>query len=163
LFKGGRATERERKSIAGLAVHNTRKLNNNDAFKFTSRSRLSRLWEARGELLRNCAFGVGHGKNITTAKKETDSVTFGLLIRGRVLSHERGILMKAHSYSSDELQSFYRVLDRVVTEVAERELLLPVYAMIQRLFHAADRGERGHELLRMAILREDADAGRRAA
>ena len=71
--------------------------------------------------------------------------------------------MKAHSYSSDELQSFYRVLDRVVTEVAERELLLPVYVMIQRLFHAADRGERGHELLRMAILREDADAGRRAA
>ena len=71
--------------------------------------------------------------------------------------------MKAHGYRSDELQSFYRVLDRVVTEVAERELPLPVYVMIQRLFHAADRGERGHELLRMAILREDADAGRRAA
>jgi hypothetical protein len=71
--------------------------------------------------------------------------------------------MKTHSYSADELQSFYGVLDRIVTEVAERELQLPVYVMIQRLFHAADRGQRGHELLRMSILREDADTGRQAA
>jgi len=71
--------------------------------------------------------------------------------------------MTTQGYSADELQSFYRVLDRVVSEVAERQLQLPVFVMIQRLFRAADRGERGHELLRMAILREDADASCRAA
>lgn len=71
--------------------------------------------------------------------------------------------MKTQGYSADELHSFYRVLDRVVCEVAERELQLPVFVMIQRLFRVADRGERGYELLRMAILREYADTNHRAA
>lgn len=71
--------------------------------------------------------------------------------------------MKTQGYSADELQSFYRVLDRVVCEVAERELQLPVVVMIQCLFCAADRGERGYEFLRMAILREDAGTSRKAA
>ena len=71
--------------------------------------------------------------------------------------------MKTRGYSEDELQSFYGVLDRIVAEVAERELQLPVYVMIQRLFHAADRGQRGHELLRTSILRDEADTSRQAA
>ena len=50
--------------------------------------------------------------------------------------------MKGHGYNAAELQSFYCVLDRMVTEVAERDLQLPVYVMIQRLFEAADQGER---------------------
>lgn len=65
--------------------------------------------------------------------------------------------MRTHGYSSAELQAFYCVLDRVVTEVAERELQLPVYTMIQRMFEAADRGVRSPETLRMSILREYAD------
>jgi hypothetical protein len=65
--------------------------------------------------------------------------------------------MKGHGYNSAELQSFYGVLDRTVTEVAERGLELPVYVMIQRLFEAADQGERDPERLRLAILC-DADA-----
>jgi hypothetical protein len=47
-----------------------------------------------------------------------------------------------------------------VSEVAERGLQLAVFVMIQRLFFAADRGDRGYELLRMAILREDAGTSR---
>ena len=47
-------------------------------------------------------------------------------------------------------------------EVAERGLELPVYVMIQRLFEAADQGERDPERLRLAILR-DADARRSRA
>ena len=38
--------------------------------------------------------------------------------------------MRVHGYSSAELQLFYGVLDRIVTEVAERQLQLPVYKMI---------------------------------
>ena len=67
--------------------------------------------------------------------------------------------MKVHGYNSAELQLFYRVLDRIVTEVAERDLQLPVYAMIQRLFEAADEGERDPERLRLAILCEGETPG----
>ena len=70
--------------------------------------------------------------------------------------------MKCHGYNSAELQSFYGVLDRMVMEVAERGLELPVYVMIQRLFEAADQGERDPERLRQAILC-DADARRSRA
>ena len=70
--------------------------------------------------------------------------------------------MKCHGYNSAELQSFYGVLDRMVTEVTDRGLELPVYVMIQRLFEAADQGERDPERLRLAILR-DADARRSRA
>ena len=38
--------------------------------------------------------------------------------------------MKVHGYNSAELQLFYCVLDRMVTEVAERDLEFPVYVMI---------------------------------
>jgi hypothetical protein len=47
-----------------------------------------------------------------------------------------------YRYTSFELESFYDLLDRIVTDAAERELKLPVYDMIQRLFETADRGER---------------------
>ena len=67
--------------------------------------------------------------------------------------------MRVDGYSSAELQLFYGVLDRIVTEVAERQLQLPVYKMIQRLFEAADEGERDPERLRQAILCEGADTG----
>jgi hypothetical protein len=70
--------------------------------------------------------------------------------------------MKGHGYNSAELQSFYGVLDRMVTEVAERGLEIPVYVMIQRLFESADHGERDPERLRLAILC-DADARRSKA
>jgi hypothetical protein len=70
--------------------------------------------------------------------------------------------MKVQGYNSEELQSFYRVLDRMVTEVAERDLQLPVCVMIQRLFEEADQGERDPERLRLAILC-DADARRSKA
>ena len=70
--------------------------------------------------------------------------------------------MKGHGYNAAELQSFYCVLDRLVTEVAERDLQLPVYVMIQRLFEAADQGERDPERLRLAILC-NADARRSRA
>jgi len=70
--------------------------------------------------------------------------------------------MKGHGYNSAELQSFYGVLDRMVTEVAERGLELPVYVMIHRLFEAADQGERDPERLRLAILC-DVDARRSRA
>ena len=67
--------------------------------------------------------------------------------------------MRVHGYSSAELQLFYGVLDRIVTEVSERQLQLPVYKMIQRLFEAANEGERDPERLRQAILCEGADTG----
>ena len=71
--------------------------------------------------------------------------------------------MKVHGYNSAELQLFYGVLDRMVTEVAERDLQLPVYAMIQRLFEAADEGERDPERLRLAILGEGETPGHSTA
>ncbi|HET6388993.1 hypothetical protein [Hyphomicrobium sp.] len=61
--------------------------------------------------------------------------------------------MRMYGYTSDELQSFYRVLDRLVTEVADRELQITVYDMIHRLFEAADKGVRDPERLRQAVLR----------
>ncbi len=67
--------------------------------------------------------------------------------------------MTDSAYSQDELQSFYRLLDCVVREVAERELLLSVFVMINRLFAAADLGIRDPEALRKAILKDNADVG----
>jgi hypothetical protein len=65
--------------------------------------------------------------------------------------------MRVHGYSSAELETFYGVLDRVVSEVAERELQLTVFDMIQRLFQLADQGERDPERLRHAILQDSYD------
>lgn len=61
--------------------------------------------------------------------------------------------MRMYGYTSDELQSFYRVLDRLVSEVADRELQITVYDMIHRLFEAADKGIREPDGLRQAVLR----------
>lgn len=66
--------------------------------------------------------------------------------------------MKVKGYSSEELKSFYCVLDRVVTEASERNLQLTIYEMIQRLFEAADNGERNPDKLRIAILLHEGEA-----
>lgn len=50
--------------------------------------------------------------------------------------------MKIHGYTAAELAGFYAVLDRAVCEAAERELQISIPTMVQRLFAAADRGER---------------------
>jgi hypothetical protein len=56
--------------------------------------------------------------------------------------------MRTHGYSTDELCAFYAVLDRAVRESAEREIEVSIPLMVQRLFHAADLGERdAHRLL----------------
>ncbi len=78
---------------------------------------------------------------------------------GLSIGNSREAEMTDRAYSQDELQSFYRLLDCVVREVAERELPLSVFAMISRLFAAADLGIRDPEVLRKAILKDDADVG----
>jgi hypothetical protein len=50
--------------------------------------------------------------------------------------------MRMSGYTSAEVQPFYRVLDRIVVEVTERELRLPIDELIHRLFKAAESGER---------------------
>jgi hypothetical protein len=59
--------------------------------------------------------------------------------------------MRTHGYSAEELSRFYAVLDRAVREAAERELSISIPMMVQRLFSAADRGERNGERLIDAI------------
>jgi hypothetical protein len=61
--------------------------------------------------------------------------------------------MRMYGYTSEELEAFYDVLDRLVTEVADRELQITVYDMIHRLFEVADKGERDPDRLREAVLR----------
>jgi hypothetical protein len=61
--------------------------------------------------------------------------------------------MHMYDYTSEELQSFYDVLDRLVSEVADRELHITVYDMIHRLFEVADKGERDPARLREAVLK----------
>ena len=61
--------------------------------------------------------------------------------------------MRMYDYTLLELEAFYDLLDRIVTEAAERELRLPVYDMIQRLFEAADTGDAlDSRQLRLAFL-----------
>ena len=60
--------------------------------------------------------------------------------------------MKTHGYSADELSGFYAVLDRAVCEAAERELVISIPTMVQRLFRAADLGEREADRLIRAVL-----------
>ncbi|SFV26074.1 hypothetical protein [Hyphomicrobium facile] len=50
--------------------------------------------------------------------------------------------MKTQGYTAAELAGFYAVLDRAVCEAAERDLQISIPTMVQRLFEAADRGER---------------------
>jgi hypothetical protein len=62
--------------------------------------------------------------------------------------------MRTHGYSSDELSGFYAVLDRAVRIAAEQELGVSVPTMVQRLFEAADDGERDGDHLLSAIFAE---------
>jgi len=63
--------------------------------------------------------------------------------------------MRTHGYSVEELSGFYAVLDRAVREAAERELQVSVPTMVQRLFWAADAGERDSDKLIEAIFAEN--------
>ncbi len=65
--------------------------------------------------------------------------------------------MRVHGYGSEELQFFHNILNRAVSEVAERGVPLAVFDMIQRLFAAADNEQRDPQHLRCAILRAGAD------
>jgi hypothetical protein len=60
--------------------------------------------------------------------------------------------MKTHGYTAAELAGFYVVLDRAVCEAAERELQISIPTMVQRLFEAADVGERDPEKLASIIV-----------
>lgn len=71
--------------------------------------------------------------------------------------------MRTHGYSAEELSGFYAVLDRAVREAAERELQVSVPLMVQRLFYAADAGERDADKLIEAIFGESAGSGHAAA
>jgi hypothetical protein len=59
--------------------------------------------------------------------------------------------MRTHGYSADDLSRFYTVLDRAVREAAEHELNVSLPTMVERLFNAADYGERDAERLIKAI------------
>lgn len=71
--------------------------------------------------------------------------------------------MRTHGYSAEELSIFYAVLDRAVREATERELEVTVPFMVQRLFSAADAGERDVDRLIEAIFGAGAAAGQAAA
>lgn len=60
--------------------------------------------------------------------------------------------MKIDGYSSDELKSFHRILQAAMAEANARRVDFPVSEMIERLFSAADRGERDPAKLRSAVL-----------
>lgn len=60
--------------------------------------------------------------------------------------------MKTQGYTAAELAGFYAVLDRAVCEAAECELQISIPTMVQRLFEAADRGERDPNKLASIIL-----------
>jgi acyl-CoA reductase-like NAD-dependent aldehyde dehydrogenase len=59
--------------------------------------------------------------------------------------------MRTHGYSAAELSGFYAALDRAVREAAEHGLEVSIPTMVQRLFHAADAGERDEDRLISAI------------
>lgn len=74
-----------------------------------------------------------------------------------------GRLMKTHGYSAAELSCFYAALDRAVREAAERGLELTIPTMVQRLFYAANAGERNEDKLISAIFADTSGPGRAAA
>lgn len=55
--------------------------------------------------------------------------------------------MKTQGYTAEELAGFYAVLDRAVCQAAECELQISIPTMVQRLFAAADSGERDPDRL----------------
>lgn len=60
--------------------------------------------------------------------------------------------MKTQGYTAAELAGFYAVLDRTVCQAAECELQISIPTMVQRLFEAADRGERDPKKLASIIM-----------
>ncbi|WP_052699452.1 hypothetical protein [Hyphomicrobium sp. 99] len=60
--------------------------------------------------------------------------------------------MKTNGYTAAELAGFYAVLDRAVCKAAERELQISIPTMVQRLFAAADKGERDPDRLTKILL-----------
>jgi hypothetical protein len=60
--------------------------------------------------------------------------------------------MRTHGYSAVELAGFYAVLDRAVCQATERDLQISTPTMVQRLFQAADAGERDPDRLILTIL-----------
>ncbi len=72
--------------------------------------------------------------------------------------------MRAHGYSAAELASFYAVLDRAVSEATEHDLKISIPMLVQRLFQAADGGERDPDALVLIILGlRDPSRGAKAA
>lgn len=61
-------------------------------------------------------------------------------------------MMRTHGYSAAELAGFYAVLDRAFREATERDLKISIPTMVQRLFQAADMGERDPDKLIPIIL-----------
>jgi hypothetical protein len=60
--------------------------------------------------------------------------------------------MTIDAYESEELKSFYRVLEAAIAEAKARSLNLPIYEMTNRLFAAAAHGERDPARLKSAVL-----------
>ena len=60
--------------------------------------------------------------------------------------------MKVDGYSSDELKSFHRVLQAAMAEISARRADFQIADMIDRLFEAADKGERDPAKLKAAVL-----------
>ncbi len=64
----------------------------------------------------------------------------------------RDATMRTHGYSAAELAGFYAVLNRAVCEANERDLKISVPTLVQRLFQAANAGERDPDALVLIIL-----------
>jgi hypothetical protein len=71
--------------------------------------------------------------------------------------------MRTHGYSAAELAGFYAVLDRAVGEATERDLKISIPTLVQRLFEAADAGERDPDKLIKIILGLQDSSGRAKA
>jgi hypothetical protein len=72
--------------------------------------------------------------------------------------------MRTHGYSAAELAGFYTVLDRAVSEATARDLKISIPTLVQRLFEAADAGERdADELVQIVLGLRDSSRGAKAA
>ncbi len=72
--------------------------------------------------------------------------------------------MRTHGYSAVELAGFYAVLNRAVCQATERDLKISVPTLVQRLFQAADAGERDpDELVRIILGLSDSFGRAKAA
>jgi hypothetical protein len=55
-------------------------------------------------------------------------------------------------YSSDELKQLHRILDQIVEEMRDAHPGIDIDDIIERMFDAADQGERDPAKLRAAVL-----------